>query len=296
MRGLLLLAAFIALAWAFIPQGKPLDFYARNGSAYGVINFTNVVQGGFGMINLGQVPNTFSVDTNLGFVWRTPITVQWTYINGTYTILPNFDALGNLIGFSCYYDPQKPYIVPGNPNVGEIYDHSTVVKIEGKFLIPRPKAPHGNQRDMTSANTLYRPGQVRKTANGYEITDSARRARDVQLRDSDSAGYTMSDYYFGWSRDAAACNGALGWAIWTDPDTDRFIRIDYSGNNIAPFVYGDGRTPCCLGATIPIGTGLYKFFSTSDQSDTAALTLDPMCYAGSPALATERYCDLGCHM
>jgi hypothetical protein len=297
LRLALLLSIFVAFSLATIPVGKPLNFYARNATASGTIAFTNILQD-FGVIGAGTFPNTFSVDTSLGFVWRTPITVQWTYFNGTYTILPNFDNNGSLTGFNCFYDPQKPY-------PGEITDHSTVVKF-AQFLIPNPVKDddQGNQdgnhqRDVSvSAKIeLAKLGQVklnkfRGYPAGFEsnipIPKSGRSARDDD-------NYVKVDYSMGWSRDAAACTGALAWAIYTNPKTDRFVRIDYSGTVIQPFIAGNGTTLCCAGAVGPIQTGLYEFTSSSATSDRAALTLDPMCYAGSPLLL-GRYCDLGCHM
>lgn len=323
LRVLILLATIVVACVANggslppVAFGTPVGLYARNGSAYGTIVFGNVEQG-VGYVGGAQFPNVFAVDTSIGITWRTPITVQWTYRNGTYTILPSFDANNTLLGFTCHYDASNTYQF-------DAPRHDTIVKLN-QFKIPRP-GPNVQKRSLDGdisggAMSLARPGTVRKV-NGIwtPVSSGGRQVRGVDDHnghghgqdddhdhdndndhyhsdndghnhsdlDNENKNWALADYYFGWSRDAAACDGAIGWSVFKDPATGHFLRIDYGAALIQPFVE---ECPCCQ--PLPVnGLGRYEFTSWSSIPDKAALTLDPICYSGSPLLL-QPYCELGC--
>jgi hypothetical protein len=283
----ILFALLIAGVAAEVPLGAPLLLFSTSYTATGYVNFTQAAPG-IGSVGGAALPTTFSVDVEKQqFVFLEPVTAQYTYANGTYTILPSFDANGNLVGFGCFYDPSFTY-------QHEVTFHMVVEKV-GQVLLPA--CPANNKRDVETPVALAKPGQATGDRNDpynrskWRLSSNFRGSRGSACGENNNGNgigpIGVYDQYFGATRDVGSADGRLGYNVFLDPNTGYPRKLQYSGTNIQPF---QEACPCCQESEI-IGTGYFEFTEVVAGANAAALALNPICYG-----ATIPYASLGCHI
>lgn len=265
------------------PIGSPLLSYNISQTVQGTANFTQTLPG-VGAVFGGVLPAIFSIDAAAQrYVFWEAVTAQYTYSNGTYTILPETDANGTIIGYACFYDKNATF-------ASEVARHMQAIKV-AEVYYPGfvNQASHGSSYGFSNdspSQHLSNP-HVRGLWQHNKRLSSLISDSLLRISSCNKDGLDRYDQYFGLVRDVGAADGRMALTTLIDPDTGFFRSFYYSATGIEQVLPDECQT--CVESEL-IGTGIFEYLSASPIPDQDTIALNPICYG-----ADIPYSSLGCH-